>query len=92
MVLAHRDISHLSTLRFTNWGEGGRGEGEKGGGGGIFNIVVERIPNRPLLCSYPVESIGNLREVVVGWGGGHQGRVQQNRTKHITEHNKINES
>jgi hypothetical protein len=30
MVLAHRDISHLSTLRFTNWGEG---EGERGGGG-----------------------------------------------------------
>jgi hypothetical protein len=32
--------------------------------------VVERIPNRPLLCSYPVESIGNLRVERWGWGGG----------------------
>jgi hypothetical protein len=51
--------------------------------------VVERIPNRPLLCSYPVESIGNLRGGV-GWGGGGTKEgFQQNRTKHITEHTKL---
>jgi hypothetical protein len=33
-VSAHRDISHLSTLRFTNWGEGEKGGGGRGRGGG----------------------------------------------------------